>query len=1015
MDNNPPGHQKAENYDKYGNPIVPAKDTPVAGPSANPSTNPEIPGAYALNAAAKAPITGTIVGKKGRPLKHFEKLIVRATGNSMDGLQDLIQECVKAAAETIERGSPLTRKLHQNAKETYEIAVEVLSEGQVAIGEAWARGTVAKYAPLYLDFRVRVSKGQKGGVVKASTVGGWCSQIVVCIARYTHDPATGQKCGAVLLYREGLVEKLVDRVHYAVKTYGCDRYVTRSDTSCGLHEVRLLIEEAITVSTERGRLARMQLICQIIMGVACAARPSSLSAGCEEDIKDKKYLKFGEIRIYQRARATWDVQIDLRNHKGHNATIQGQSRLFWFRALQRVQNLLFDPWWIVAYTWARGALEKYKTLEDLLTTEDDELVITRPNEPFFVSAVPGGTKLDYSKPMLAKRLSETMKRLGERINIPDLTMYTLRRDFANDASNKLGPAAASLVLNHKDQASILTEHYSRGAGNLDLLGIRTGEASEHFLPGAESALAMRVRVGSAMIMLSKAIALSGQLGGQSLEEESTDMVLSRGDDAMAKVKELDAEAIAEAQEKACKEDELLHARGLEVDHHWKLYLSTFGEGSELYTAASRYSHALSVISKIKSLPSYKAAIKDKKTEDKYEEAEASLRIATKLYNQRKQAVRKVAKQKAEKELALKRSKSNIDTIRDKDAALEYFNQTSSLITAAVTASSSKSRTKTISTLNDPPPPASPEPGSTPVVPLATDSGSGTAPTTTTMSPDDRVAAINQAEEEEPLEDILASYKESLSYKPNNLIGDGNYRAAVEELLDVEIRDAEPPKEQPLDSDTPPPEWKDDDMPELIKDVSTADVRIALMKTVLDPLLFQRETEERIKADGKVLCYKCIESRPDAEPRAFSTLSNLKRHMWQQHTAWSDLPAKMKCGTRFMCPGACGRAKQFDSVDEVYGHCLSKDCKDQEGYLAMKAAHDSIDQRRYEVQKHKLEETATVYRRDQKRAQHLAYFASLHEEDLLDLAEELEVPREDVEPHLVLMMKNFHFVAGALLP
>lgn len=50
---------------------------------------------------------------------------------------------------------------------------------------------------------------------------------------------------------------------------------------------------------------------------------------------------------------------------------------------------------------------------------------------------------------------------------------------------RLGAQKASLMLGHTDANSVLTKHYSLGAGNFDILAIRLGEATEQLQPGVE--------------------------------------------------------------------------------------------------------------------------------------------------------------------------------------------------------------------------------------------------------------------------------------------------------------------------------------------------------------------------------------------------------------------------------------------------------------------------------------------------------------------------------------------------
>lgn len=83
--------------------------------------------------------------------------------------------------------------------------------------------------------------------------------------------------------------------------------------------------------------------------------------------------------------------------------------------------------------------------------------------------------------------------------------------------------------------------------------------------------------------------------------------------------------------------------------------------------------------------------------------------------------------------------------------------------------------------------------------------------------------------------------------------------------------------------------------------------------------------------------------------------------------------------------------RFDSVEDAREHCLSAACKDQDGFLEMKARHDEAQKRRDEHQnKYTNEETGHSPVCAETRKAHLQYFGSLTRQDLLLLADKFNV-------------------------
>ncbi|CAE6442389.1 unnamed protein product [Rhizoctonia solani] len=932
-----------QELDDYGMPIAPTART----------TRPE-PSALAERSLARNKDGGI-------KLRGLAKSIDDYTHGDSDQIRELIDQVEAAANKTVELGSPLTRKLVNHTKTAYEHAVDFLSQNSVE--NHWIYDVVKHYAVRFLELRARVAKGKGGGRVKAQTVLGWYSCLIICIVKYTHDPITGFKMGGKLLYKERFADDMLAHVKQISQTLKLDRHTSKKKI-CGLEETRIMIEHLIKSSVLRCRLSRLQLIAVMIICLATGLRPSSFCAGCEEDEELGKFMKMGDFKLYNRGNFAIDIELTVNNSKNHNATILGSSMNFWLRALTKTHNIIFDTFWIVAFIWARGCLANYPTPHDLLTTKDAELVITSPDEPFLLVPNKGATKL-LMKPWTAKGLSAAISGVGKACGL-GVTQYSFRRNFANKAGIALGGQEASMAMGHQEGQTVLSTNYSHGAGNYDLLGIMVGEATEQYRPGTETALQMRVRVGTAVVTLSKAIAQSNRM----------DYDLADSDSDSDSPEPEDNNGVVDVDKALKREDEELQQHEKRMEIQWTLYLDTFGRGSPLYEAVKGYKRTqISILGKITKHNLYQKAAKDPKFLARVEPAEKALRDANVLYRKCIQATRKRGKTEGAKALEQKK-KENVASIQDTDASLAYLKEPSTLLTeASKTASTSKST-------------SAPGPSRT------------TANASNLSATEQTIEALSRDEDEDQ-DEIEEVYQNLQGFKQNNLAGQKHIDAVKEAADGV-----------PEEGDSDEGEWKDHDEPERIPLASAYDMRVSLTSLALDPILFEREMQAQIEADdGKILCQKCrVYCDEDEEPHNFSSLSHLKRHMWQQHTEWSELVLKMKYQDRFMCPGCCGSQQQFDSIDEVYEHCLSDDCPDNVAFEMMKADHDANHERRYKVQKDYEQEGGNAKHRTVHHRKYLEYLRELTEDDLLDLADEYEFDRAEVLPHVALMLRNIHFVA-----
>ncbi|KAG9118932.1 hypothetical protein FRC07_006293, partial [Ceratobasidium sp. 392] len=871
------------------------------------------------------PPAATPVATSSEPPKkmtQFEKNLLKFTGDTDEGAERLRERMHELASITIERASASSRRHYDNAKAAFEAMVKRAS-APVLVEDYWEVEVVRKFGPQYIGIRVDLTQGRGGGRVKAVTVFGWYSHIVVVICKLTHDPKTGRKCGGALLYTDGLAQVIEDSAFAgkilklavvaranaspAIKHFGLVRHVTVRGRSFGLPEVQLAIEDMLKRSVSRGREARVQEIAMLIIGVATGIRACGLVPSELEYAQSGQVMKAGDVKVTNRGNTHWDVELRIMNHKGHNNTMLGRVIMYTITARKSIKNVLFDPWWI--------------TLDDLISAQENELRITSPDQPLFLSCKPGGTELVADVPMQARAFGGIVKDIVTNIHMPELTWYDLRRDLADDFSRKMGPRTAGLVLGHKDASSITTEKYSYGPGNLDVLGIRTGEAEDQFLPGTASRLELRIRSGSAISLVSKAIAALARDLPEEPEEEEEANQESEGNAALAALEKKTKAAVKKARKQVVKEDDRVHAANQEVHRRWDKWLEVMVLGSPLYLAVKHKTRKQNQICKITGHDLYAEALENQEMKEELEKHEAELREAFKAQVKVTQKVSRQAAEETRAQLHSDFRKSNIDTYHDKDKAVAYSKETSSLVLNAVEAASNSKATPS------------------------------ELPTS-----DDIIAAMNQEEDNEPVEQAVKDCREALNFSLGRMVEKRprSDELSADNILADAVADAAPAPEDENElfrGGQPAEPWKDNNEPEPVSGITIADVRAFLIRLVAEPILFERECRANFEQNGgRYVCEKCHQLDPTAEPAVFTSETNLRKHRRNIHTEWNDLVLDMKHGDKFKCPGVCGTSKEFNDEEETRDHCLSDDCKDQKGFLEMKATHDAAVERNVAARK-----------------------------------------------------------------
>jgi hypothetical protein len=68
-------------------------------------------------------------------------------------------------------------------------------------------------------------------------------------------------------------------------------------------------------SVFRGRIVKLQLTSVVIIALYTGLRPSSFCAGHKEDVALEKYMKMGDLKIWNRGDLRFDIELDVYNFK----------------------------------------------------------------------------------------------------------------------------------------------------------------------------------------------------------------------------------------------------------------------------------------------------------------------------------------------------------------------------------------------------------------------------------------------------------------------------------------------------------------------------------------------------------------------------------------------------------------------------------------------------------------------------------------------------------------------------
>ncbi|KAF8736791.1 hypothetical protein RHS02_06226, partial [Rhizoctonia solani] len=551
------------------------------------------------------------------------------------------------------------------------------------------------------------------------------------------------------------------------------------------------------------------------------------------------------------------------------------------------------------------------TICQLLETKDNKLVVTLPEKPFLSKPNMGATLLT-NEPWTAKGLSTLFASAVEASGLENVLLQSFCCGLAKD---------------------------SDAVANMDLTGIQSGEATEHYHPGAETALQMHVQVGTAVTALANLVAQVKHHSGPDSdnEEEAQGM-----DQQLKDAKSQDKAFIQDIQDKYCASNEILIQAKDNLDNTWNEYYNLLVCGSLLYKVAKEYRNTnIGILNNIKSHKLYKAVLKETGFQNHVEPVEKKLWDVSKIFNHITQQSQRKGKKEGKKALKEAKSKTELVQVGNKDIVLDYLNKPSLLIADASKVASS------LVPLN--------------ASALGRNPGNEIKSCTACLGlPQSETALVNlenqiaelSHDQDDDQDEVTMSYREMQQSKQVNLCG----RDLNQEVVSIT-------KGSPEEQDTSEPiqEWRDQTDSEQLTMASAYDVCCYLMMLALDPILLDREIKDQIiKDSSKIYCQKCQQYHDSNKTvHSYASIQSLKTHV-------------------------------FNTIAEVYDHCTSDKCVDFEACVAMKTEHELVQQKCYEMHIKHQQEGGNVQSCNSYNIKQYGYLKEITEEEVLNMADFYQV-------------------------
>ncbi|KAF8306995.1 hypothetical protein DL93DRAFT_156144 [Clavulina sp. PMI_390] len=265
------------------------------------------------------------------------------------------------------------------------------------------------------------------------------------------------------------------------------RHSLREKTHLGYPEQRMLVNDRLIRSENDAddRLVALQVIGTETLLYAYGARPGSIVASSERGLEQGQYMKLGDFSIRRGFDpATYTVTGIIKNFKGYNYGAHAKHETVVLTPAQNFINIVCDPVMIVAYFFARGALNIKDLNELIFGVGEITIRESAKDEPLYCKLRPiGGDRVTLmpTTPAGAGAISEQLREACRRVLNKTATVYAYRREVANHLQMVLGSELAAVVMSHVDvgQRDVLHRSYSSRTANLDLMAYanREGEVS----------------------------------------------------------------------------------------------------------------------------------------------------------------------------------------------------------------------------------------------------------------------------------------------------------------------------------------------------------------------------------------------------------------------------------------------------------------------------------------------------------------------------------------------------------
>ncbi|THH15220.1 hypothetical protein EUX98_g9499 [Antrodiella citrinella] len=307
----------------------------------------------------------------------------------------------------------------------------------------------------------RQSEGQTH--IHWSTLNDWV-QLLVGLTR-THAKSVANDIAPRLAQHRGFLSEQLDlERHIGDKLY------------FGRGETQLLLEHLLG----KGEEPEWTLQCYVnwLIMFLTGARPSALGPYYPAWVKQGKFLKLKDFRIYVEGPATWRIELFFRVIKGFNKDKEGKTVKIICRPTQMWENVVFDlgpP--LLSLLLKRGALADISTLEELLAYDKTEIHIRSEHleQPLFYAGISKGAGVSRT-PQGPGSMSAVIKRHCMDVGFVGGSSYPFRRAGAQTIHDQYGLSATKGYLSHQPNTNTAENSYLLGSATLDVVGANTGEA-----------------------------------------------------------------------------------------------------------------------------------------------------------------------------------------------------------------------------------------------------------------------------------------------------------------------------------------------------------------------------------------------------------------------------------------------------------------------------------------------------------------------------------------------------------